>query len=228
VNPATEILKTGQWKGRRCVVVGSGPSSKPFDRGLLANELTIGVNEEWRWQPTISVHSDVRMLKGDGQKRGLRDEEAYLKSPSIKLYHKGHPHREAIEAPAQVYEIGSRNTRAGRFWGYTVADGLVYEGNCGLAALNLADILRASPIFLVGFDACAGRGLATHSHDFYPLDWRMRQDSHVYRRWISVFTQYAKDIKGEVINVVGVPESKIECFRKIDYVEFMSQLRVEA
>lgn len=203
----TAVLRDGMWSGRRAFVVGSGPSLQGFDRKLLTRERTIGINEEWRWTPTIALHSDLRLLKGDGLKKGYRDDEAYLSTKSIKVYHKAHPDQEDLEAPDFIFKIHSSLGVLGR----TLSDGLCFRANAGLAGLNLACILGADPIYLMGFD-CGALDGKTHSHAHYPPEWRQIPKAYIYKRWAEAFAKVAPGIKARVVNLC--PSSGIECFEK--------------
>lgn len=207
---AREVLREGMWEGRRAFVVGSGPSLQNFDRTFLKRERTIGVNEEWRWEPTIAFHSDIRLLRGDGLKKGYRDDGVYLATKSIKVYHKAHEDREEIDAPDPIAKLGT----SGRSYG-TSLSGIVSRANAGLSALNLADVLGADPIYLLGFD-CGADGKKTHSHEHYPPEWQQIPKDYIYRRWADAFADIAPKVKARVINLC--PWSLIACFEKQDPV----------
>jgi len=199
------ILKDGQWKGHSCYVVGSGPSLKGFDFARLNGEFSIGCNMEFLWNPSIALCQDVRFF------RRYKDDPQYLACESIKAYFKGHPHREDIEASDRIYEIRSAHFN----WGRMLSQGLVYGANVGLAAINLADILGASPIYLLGFDCKQGPSNESHHHDAYPEHWRLSQPEAVafkYNRNIEEFRKWSSHVKGYVVN--ATPESAIDCFDK--------------
>ncbi len=220
----TEVLKTGQWKGYPAFVVGSGPSLKGFNRARLASKLTIGCNEEYRWGPTISLVQDERLFRGDGSVKGLKDRKDWYDGPSLPIYFKGHPDRAAVEANDKILQAESCH-REGRLfsWGESLEDGLTYGANVGLAALSLADVLGASPIYLLGFDCGFGPRGETHCHNHYPKNWTLESASlvDVYKRWVTEFSKHAPSVKGQVV-VVG--PSALNCFRKITQSELFEVL----
>jgi hypothetical protein len=93
-----------------------------------------------------------------------------------------------------------------------------------MAALNLAEILGASPIHLLGFDARATDG-RTHHHDRYPVDWtldKLVDKEHVYGRWIKEFRRIKPYVKAEVLNLN--PASGIDAFPRVCPVRTMLEL----
>ena len=48
------------WKGRRCFVVGGGPSLQGFDFNVLKGELVIALNAGFIINPTLSFIFDLR------------------------------------------------------------------------------------------------------------------------------------------------------------------------
>ena len=218
MKPITDILQAGQWRGRSAFVVGSGPSLKGFDFGLLRNELTIGVNDEYLWGPTIALAQDPRIVAGDGipGRTPLFQNPAWYNGPHIPVYFEGHPDRPKYEAPDTVYKIGSADGKQPFVWGKSLSEGLYYGANAGMAALNLADILGADPIYLLGFDARAD-AVETHHHSNYPKEWtldRAEDREAVYGRWIKEFRVIAQYVRAEVLNFN--PESGIDAFQKYE------------
>lgn len=201
----TEALKDGAWKGRACFVVGSGPSLRGFDRSILASQLSIGTNEEYRWGPSVALCQDVRWL------RKYHEEETYKACPSLKVYFKAHPDRqEGFEPGDHVHQVASTLSRNDRPWGVALSGGLIDLANCGFAALNLACILGADPIYLLGFDCRPDERGRVHGHDHYPPEWEMSPDSDRFGVWAREIARYTGEIKSEVVNLC--PHSRIMCF----------------
>lgn len=224
MRPITDAFKTGEWKGKRAFVVGSGPSLKNFDREHLRKELTIGCNMEYVWRPTISLVQDVRLFRGDGSLVGLKDRPDWYQSGSWPVYFKGHRDQEKIDANDFIYQAESCHTSDDPFsWGRTLEGGLTYGANVGLAALSLADVLGASPIYLLGFDCGFGPRRETHCHDSYPQNWQLPEASQqeVFARWIKEFDKHSKSVRGKVV-VCG--PSALSSFKKISHPELMEEL----
>jgi hypothetical protein len=202
-----------------CFCVGSGPSLRHFNYDILRDELTIGCNEEWRWNPTISIIQDPRMIEK------YKEDKAYLAADTIRVYFQGHPDRGDVEASDNIYHVpaGSRGTY--QMWSCRLDVGLAYRANVGVAALNLADILGASPIYLLGYDCCEVEG-HTHGHDRYGKTWipskaRARQDR--YDRWVRDYEELAPSIKAKVINLSTI--SAITCFPKQVYATVAGRIQ---
>lgn len=224
MRPLTDVLKTGQWSGKRCFVVGSGPSLKGFDRSHLKDELTIGCNMEYMWRPTINFVQDERLFKGDGSMPGLKDRKEWYQNGSWPVYFKAHPNRQDIPASDFIFEAKSVATPEAPFrYGNTLEGGLTNGPNVGIGALSLADALGASPIYLLGFDCGFGPKHETHCHSHYPTNWRLPADSQqsVYALWVKEFTRLAPFVKGKVI-VVG--PSALNCFKKISMKTMLEEL----
>lgn len=207
---ATEVLKDNLWQGQPCFVVGSGPSLIGFPFEKLKGKLTIGCNMEFRWNPTISICQDVRFFKA------YRNHPDYANANTLRIYFKAHPDREDIECN-HAYQIESNLQR----WSTSLCDGLVYGAQVGLAALNLADILGASPIYLLGFD-CYSLGEVSHHHNEYPKEWRIPDkpsSDKRYQQWADDYKKYSDQIHGYVVNLSE--HSRIYCFEKKNWREIL-------
>lgn len=218
MRPLEQVLKNGQWKGRRAFVVGSGPSLRGFDRSVLNAEMTIGCNEEYRWGPSISLCQDPRFFAGDGMpgRTPVKDDPAWFRGSSLPVYFHGHHDVPMPEVNHdEICLARTAHSRETPFaWGSSLECGLYYGANVGMTAINLAEILGADPIYLLGFDAKA-QGERTHCHDAYPKEWTLDKEvdrKHVYGRWIAEFRNIAPKIKPRVVNLN--PDSAIDAFPK--------------
>jgi hypothetical protein len=227
VRPVTDVLKTGEWAGKRAFVIGSGPSLKNFDRSHLAGELTIACNEEYRLlRATINLVQDVRLFAtpSDPGVVPLRDREDWYRGGAWPVYFKGHPDREDVDANDFIFQAKSCHTQDQLFrWGTSLEAGLTYGANVGLAALSLADVLGASPIYLLGFDCGFGPKRETHCHSHYPENWALPEKSQqeVFARWVDEFTRHAPSVRGKVV-VCG--PSALDCFKRISHGELIEEL----
>lgn len=214
------MLKDSAWSGRRAFVVGSGPSLSGFDYSLLKNELWIGLNEEYKHAPTIALVQDPRLFNGDGSSKitPYSKDPAWTGGPHIPVYFKGHPDREDYSAPDTVFQVRSAHDQHRPFrWGQTLEEGLFYGANVGMAGINLAEILGANPIYLLGFDARIDDP-KTHHHDSYPPGWtleRLVDRNAVYSRWHKSFRKIATMVRSRIVNLN--PDSGIDAFEKAHY-----------
>lgn len=70
-SPDSWYLKTlkGIHKGKRCFIIGNGPSLRPQDLDQLTDEITFAANriyqifDQTKWRPTYYLHIDVPMRK---------------------------------------------------------------------------------------------------------------------------------------------------------------------
>lgn len=217
MKPITELLKDRSYEGRRAFVVGSGPSLRGFDFSLLRDEFWIGCNEEYKHGPTIAICQDPRLFAGDGSPEvtPYSRNPAWYQGPHVPLYFHAHPDREWPQAPDSVYWVKSAHDQHRPFrWGKSLEEGLYYGANVGMSAINLAEILGADTIYLLGFDARIDEP-KTHHHNSYPPDWtlaRVCDRNAVYSRWHQEFRKIAKMVRARVINLN--PDSGIDAFPK--------------
>lgn len=188
-----EIFYDNMWQGRRCFIVGGGPSLKDFDFTQLNGELVIGVNRAFEKLPWSAITCSM-----DGQ--------FWRNYAKDLLMHGSNTVILAVDpATSPVEMLVARS--AGR-WGLSpsITHGLCHGCNSGYMALNLALCLGADPIYLLGFDMHQTNG-ADWWHNGYPWPGTPRK----YSRFISHFNKIAGDIKpGRVINCNE--SSRLRCF----------------
>lgn len=162
--PAWEILPDGAWAGRRCFIVGGGPSLKGFDFGRLGGERVVAVNKAFLDVPFADVVFgmdrsllDLIIVGRLGENCRL-DFEAF-KGVKLWLDVSGYSY------PPGVYSVHS----AGKIgWTKSLREGLYHGQNSGYGALNLALVLGADPIYLLGYDCSRGPAGEKNYHDGYP------------------------------------------------------------
>ena len=91
-------------------------------------------------------------------------------------------------------------------WSRSLKEGLWYGTNAGASALNLADILGANPIYLLGFDMTGQAGKTVNWHDEY----KEKQDEMVYKNFAIDFVRNLANIRSKVVNLN--PASNLKCF----------------
>jgi hypothetical protein len=97
-------------------------------------------------------------------------------------------------------------------WGTDLVSGVGCGGSSGYAAVNLADILGADTIYLLGFDLRSEDGRTCNWHDGYH---QPRQDAGVYARMIAAFeVGAASRIRARVVNLSST--SALTCFPSAD------------
>ena len=166
----------GAWRGQRCFIVGGGPSLKAFDFGRLRGERVIAINKAFIDVPFADIMFAMDRPLLDLITTGKIDEDYRTKNP-------GGPARDYRQAfasfwgvklwldlsnysyPAGVYSIPSAGDIG---WTRSLREGLYHGQNSGYGALNLALVLGADPIYLLGYDCSTGPAGEKNYHNGYP------------------------------------------------------------
>lgn len=163
-------LSDGAWSGRRVWIIGGGPSLEEFDWRRLDGELTIGLNKCYqRHWPSVLLSNDERFweLVIEGTER-----EAFDAVETFTVY------AGRRKQPTNLWQHLDRlipGIRDG--WSASLEDGLrVGSETSLLPALNLADVLGARVVYLIGFDMHPDDGDQSWWHDGYP--WPSLPASH--------------------------------------------------
>ena len=207
----SDYVKNGAWKGRRCFIIGGGPSAKNLDFDLLHGELTIGINRAYEvLDPSILYGVDGQMWGWVEQ--GKCGEESKQK---FNAYH-GYKVWMAVHKvfPSDFYLINV-DERGGHKIGSTSL--LAFKNNSGYGAINLAAALGANPIYLIGFDMQGDKqGKQKWWHDGYPVDY----GENVYEGYIRELNGFAEALKKSGVDVVNLnPKSALKCFTFGNYRE---------
>ena len=161
----SDHFSEGDWKGHRCFIIGGGPSLKLFDWSKLRGELVIGVNLALqKCDPAILFSMDDRFLKNlrDG-KYGM---ETLARFNSYQAGYKVWLDVGRHAYPDDMLTIGCIGNHA---WSNSLSAGIGTGGNSGFCAINIAVLLGASPIYLLGFDGKGnGQGRQAWWHKGHP------------------------------------------------------------
>ena len=189
------ILRDNLWAGRRAFVVGGGPSLRGFDFSLLAGEHTIGCNTPPdKFIPSIWISIDQQFW----------EEYSKIDHP-CKVWATG-PRRTSLDADLTKLRLLPRPS-----WSTSLAHGIGDGDNTGFSALNLAWILGANPIYLLGFDLKGEDGLEAHWHDSV-FD---RGPETVYEKFKKTFETLASSGKIGHRKIINLnPGSALECFER--------------
>jgi uncharacterized Rossmann fold enzyme len=153
VYPTSSIDKlskvNGMLDGKRVFVLGSGPSLIGFDFNRLDNEETIAVNHTIEHYQKCKHH-----LFGDSR---VYD---YVKH----IYDNGYKGNIFASHHADLAKLEEKDDRMFVFaknWNRVtdcIEDGLYSDFNSGMEAVNLALVMGAKEIYLLGLDFCANNG----------------------------------------------------------------------
>ncbi len=126
--------------GRRVFLIGGGPSLKGFDLTRLDNEFTIAINHSFDFYPQARA-----VLFVDGSYAEMaRDRLAKYEG----LIFASFRCQDILPRRRNLYVFPQNNTRPGS----TISEGLFTGKLSALCALNLALIMGASEIYLLGYD----------------------------------------------------------------------------
>lgn len=216
-------LVEGAWAGQSCTVIGGGPSLKGFDWELLRKKKNlIAINMAFQYAPwaDICFVEDSRFMTRFGHT------EAFGRFSGLKIWHVGlGTHVDTIQSilghdPAvlALYE-----KKDGKYWSSSFGDGLSTSSNASVGAINVADLMGADPIYLMGIDCRADTLNMANFHQEYPKEWAvgaMQADNFKSdaENWIAPKTAHRK-----IVNVVNPAfESRIDCWPKITLKEYFN------
>lgn len=226
-NKITAVLNKDSWLGRRCFVVGSGPSLAGFDFSLLKNELTIGINKAFLINTfTINYAMDSNFYRGifDGlydKQEGCRIAEKWLAYTGLKIF----------LTPMELNKYGNevylvKRTHKPGINRTDLDEGIWGGENSAVGAINLAIALGANPIYLLGYDMHCGE--KTHYHKGYVDMGQENGQPKVVDRDPVIFNNQLQKYKAEVEETAKLwkehniaifnlgPDSALECFPSAD------------
>jgi len=164
------------WQGQACVIVGGGPSLRKFPWWLLKSHRTIGINRAGE-----SLQCDVHF----GIDRTYWEHTAPSYGVAVWV-DDGNRRPESVDV--MLPAVGDLwDTK----WSESLAVGLGRGGHSGYAALHLAYLLGADPIYLLGFDCRGEDGQTAWWHKGYPGP---KSNARVYERFAQSFEVAAKHI----------------------------------
>lgn len=201
------ILRDGMWSGRDVVVIGGGPSLRGFcwqSKLAGAGMNTIGVNRAGEvFGCDVHIGMDRTYWKQGAEKS--------VSACRVQVDH-GEPRCAVDVVVPCAAPAGTTNRHSALAWGRSLAEGIGCAGNSGFAALNLADVLGAETIYLLGFDMKGEGGLITHWHDGYG---EKSPGESLCDRWIAAFAWAAPLVRARVVVLEVRPgDSRLGCFPK--------------
>lgn len=214
-------LKENAWKDQPCYVIGGGASLKGFDFNRLADKKNrIVINRAWKdcYDAEIWFSEDHRVITELWGKDSL-----FQAFKGTKVLHALAPgFKEEVLAVDPTLTVIERK-REDKYWSRCFHDGLSMSSCSGVGAINLAWLLGANPIYLLGFDCRSdGQVMQNYHDDYKKMGWD----------WVTGGNK-AEDFKSDmelwvaphvadrqVINVIN-PEypSALECWPKQTFDE---------
>jgi uncharacterized Rossmann fold enzyme len=195
------------WAGKDAYIIGGGPSLKTFDWKLLHDKLTIGINAAYILGSkicSIVIFGDMEFYSN--HKKGLQQYGGPVFTNVDELYNCPDP------------------------WLYTMRrqpDGLSNNGslgwnwNTGASAINLALLLGAKRVILLGYDM-APNGKKFNWHEYS----NPHNSDELYERFKEAFQDVVRDWKikfadREIINVTD--KSELQGFPKVGLREWFTR-----
>lgn len=204
---------TMNWSNRNAFIIGGGASLRGFDWSLLDNEHTIGCNNAFRLGSLICdicIFGDRSFIFTPQRqpRKGFYHELKNSLNPVVST----DKHLKKMPGVSWI-EIFERKTKG------FATDKLGWNLNTGSTAINLALILGASTVYLLGFDMHLDEEGRPNWHDFV-ID---KPNKDVYLGMIKSFEKAAPQLKElfptrSVINVTN--NSDLNAFPKINFDEF--------
>jgi len=218
----TEVLSSEAWKGRKCFLLGGGPSLKNFNFEFIKNELTIGINKAFiKYPSTVNYAMDDRFYnmvssssKKDIEKKNLHQQ--WIGYKGIKVF----PKRSSKSVlDDSVYAV---NVLPEIALSFNLGKGIWLGNNSGFGALALACCLGAIQIGLLGYDLKVDTiASKTHWHGGYenqPFNSFQRK----LDRFKKCFEEFAETIAQQGILVTNLNlNSALECFPKDTIENFL-------
>jgi len=194
------------WAGKEVFIIGGGPSLKTFDWERLKGEFTIGCNSAFRLGPEVCK---VCIFGDMGFFRENADQLKSFNGPVFTCARKL-----AQEEIPWLYTLERRNRGL-----HSTALG--WNQNTGALAINLAILLGAKWIYLLGYDMkLQGRDSNWHVHQ------SPNNSSATYMKFLLAYRDVVKDWKAkfsdrEIINVTD--DSDLEGFPKVPLKTFWEE-----
>ena len=168
------------WLGHSCYVVGGGYSLHDFDWSLLADRNVVGTNVMFYYGHDlvpICVAGDGRFINSNVFQEGIKQ---YVTAGGIMVTNSNR-----FKKPPPWLRVMKRKLRG------LATDALGWNGNTGASAINLALLLGANPVYLLGFDMQA-TGKRCNFHTAYA---KSRSNPKVYKRFLKGMGFVAKDLR---------------------------------
>lgn len=195
----SQKYRFNQFQGKRCFVIGGGPSLRGFDFDKLRDEFSIGVNKIGAvFQPTITFACDIVLLP-------FIRENATAKTTIVFCDRDNHQLND-------LYYVRDRGLH-----GVPNSIDFIFSGNnSGYAAVNLAVAMGFDPIYLLGFDFA----LDPEGRDHVTDDWGIPGTPQSYKndyldKFRLEFEEMKHYINRKIINLNM--ESNLQAFPKIPF-----------
>lgn len=203
------------WKDQSCYIIGGGPSLKGFPWDVLRGRNVLGCNAALYLGANLVpflIFGDARFLQQ--HRAGLDkyvEEGGTVISPSNRLSH--------FKPPSYV-----KNMR--KVLNGLSTNALGWNGNTGTSAINLALLMGADPIYLLGFDMQLDSEGEKNFHNAY----NDKPNAKTYKRFLGNMDKVARDLNDKFPgrHVVNLEDgtSALDVFPKENMSEHFSLAEV--
>jgi hypothetical protein len=200
-NPFAAVMPDGAWVGQPCFVIAGGPSLIDFDfERLRGKGHIIAINRAFEYAPW----ADILFFMDNKFYRMCHEGERYLKWQAFKGY------KVFLDLMGRKYEDCYHVRSLGRVGlSHAISKGLYHGNNSGVGALNLALVLKARPVYLLGYD-CRFEENRSHFHSGYGP----RANESTVKGFVRDFERMAKFMREERTSIVNLnPRSGLKIFR---------------
>jgi len=195
------------WDGQDVFVIGGGSSLELFDWELLKDENTIGCNDAFKHGEEICkicIFGDVKWFKTFERELSRYKGIVFTNSPSLQK--------------TNLPWLWTMIRRGSGLY----KDSLGWNGNTGATAVNLALLLGAKRIFLLGFDMHLSKNKKANWHE----NRLNKPNASIYDKFLRGFGKLAIDLKKkfpdvEIINITD--DSSLNLFPKIGVDKFWKE-----
>lgn len=215
------------WKGETVFIIGGGSSLKNFDYSPLKGEKVIGTNRAFILGDWVQVclMGDLDFWKEEVNRKPLRifkgmkfcmSKQACMTDPSLIYIRKNSDVEGLAYDGFSLCWHSPKSPLNPNEW--------LAGGNTGVAAVNLAYLLGAKRIVLLGFDMYKGLEGENNWHNVHK---NLPSDEKLFRQALR-FKVPAQELSERGIKVINTnPLSKIPYFKKVGFSAFMEWYRKE-
>lgn len=210
-------LEGGIWAGRSVVIIGGGPSLKGFDFSRIpSHHKIIGINSAFKHCPQADFifSEDLRFFEAFGK------EVQEWRGDAVWHCLRGMDYERGLKACPKLQII--REQRDDKYWAKDLS-ALSFSSNSAVGAINLAEILGASVLYLLGLDCRSEGPVVEHFHQDYDQCWDVGAQQ-VYN-WKSDFEHWVfpQCHIPSIWNVINPSyPSAIQCWPTITQDQFLS------
>lgn len=198
---AATVISNNIYKGKRCFILGGGPSMANLDFSKLKNEITIGINKACLTYPVTINYSMDRKFYFLMQSKEYNQKWLNSKSIKIQLDHRDVSFKNDVVVLNRLKE---------KSLSLDINSGIYPGDNSGWGALNLALCFGCNPVYLLGYDFKVEKN-KTHWHDGYEQDIEALKKR--LAKYIRCFEYFSGVLANEGFKIINLNKnSALTCF----------------